>query len=102
MEYGITNVDHEGDLKGDEHIAKVRVYSKSILDEEWKDPKPVCVEDVIEDIKLNNSYYITLFKEKGEFREGAKVKLKEFITTEPNDIVEDNLGSLPPMSGIWD
>lgn len=102
MEYGITNVDYKGNEKGDEHIAKVRVYeiangkkvNKLFEDEE--------VEIVIKKIK-NKCSYVTFPSEKI----GAKVIVKkgskrEYITTIPDGENKNNLGSLPPIPGLWD
>lgn len=102
MEYGIANVEHDGEIKNDIHIAEVTVYTKSLLDEDWNSPENVRVRDIIENIE-NGEEYITL-KSLGnnKFENGGKIILKKFITTVSDDDKPNNLVSLSAIAtGIW-
>ena len=98
MTRGITRVTHKDNNKGDEHITEVEVYTKDLWDNNWHDPRIEAVEEVIENIEKNIEEYVTLTSlGNNEFEEGAKVIVKKFITTKPDDDKKNNLGSLPEI-----
>lgn len=103
MEYGIANVEHDGKIKNDVHIAEVTVYTKSFLDEDWNSPENMRIRDIIENIENGEEYVELKPLGNNKFESGSKIILKKFITTIGDNDKHNNLRSLPGVStGIWE
>ena len=104
-EYWVSHIEQE-----EKHITKVNAFLNTI--EGLKNPNIFSKNEVIKSIDENDDkWYTCMLKEKDSgkriWEKGSEIHIvdkdgKKFIRTNPDEIGEDNLGTLPPIDQISD